>query len=47
MVAGRAASSANGFAQRQQIQHAQRESGLPMPRSFERYPDAQLVEYQR
>jgi hypothetical protein len=47
MVAGRAASSAIGFAQPQQIQQAQWESWSPMPSSFERYPDAQLVEYQR
>jgi quinol monooxygenase YgiN len=39
--------AAIAFAQLPQIQQAQRESGLPMPSSFERYPDAQLDEYQR
>jgi quinol monooxygenase YgiN len=41
------AEAAIAFAQLPQIQQAQRESGLPMPSSFERYPDAQLDEYQR
>jgi quinol monooxygenase YgiN len=41
------AEAAVGFTQLPQIQQAQRESGLPMPSSFERYPDAQLDEYQR
>jgi hypothetical protein len=41
------AEAAIGFAELPQIQQAQRESGLPMPSSFERYPDAQLDEYQR
>jgi hypothetical protein len=41
------AEAAIGFAQLPQIQQVQRESGLPMPSSFERYADAQRVEYQR
>jgi hypothetical protein len=39
--------AAADFTQLPEIQRAQRESGLPLPSSFERYTDAQLDEYQR
>ncbi len=39
--------AAAGFTQMPEIQRAQRVSALPMPSSFERYPDAQLDVYRR
>jgi hypothetical protein len=35
------------FARLPPVQQAQKESGLPMPSSFERYPEAQVDGYRR